>query len=250
MGTRLTSKIHRWRWLIFLSNFGRNQLRSRVVTKLKSERNQTCDYSKTCRKNLTWEDVTWKETILKIGSFFQKTYSLRKTWFSTRTDFKWSWLTPLNLITKLYLRVTLLQEMATDYCDSFCAPDASAEDLHTILSIFPKQKPSNSFTTEGGKAGKVGPNEDESVGADLANGLSLTSWRQARNSIITVVCSLCESSTERQTKKCFMEQKNSIMLFVIVRSVQTILWASARSWAVKIIVGVIKFTWAVSDEAS
>ena len=97
--------------------------------------------------------------------------------------------------------------MATDYCDSFCAPDASAEDLHTILSIFPKQKPSNSFTTEGGKAGKVGPNEDESVGADLANGLSLTSWRQARNSIITVVCSLCESSTERQTKKCFMEQK-------------------------------------------
>ena len=61
---------------------------------------------------------------------------------------------PLNLITKMYLRATLLQEMVTDYCDSFCASDASAEDLHILLSIFPKQKLSNSFTTEVGKPGK------------------------------------------------------------------------------------------------
>ena len=92
---------------------------------------------------------------------------------------------------------SLLPDMVIYYCDCFCLLGAGAEDLHTILSIFPKQKPSNSFTTEGGKAGKVGPNEDESVGADLANGLSLTSWWQARNSIITVVCLLCESSIER-----------------------------------------------------
>ena len=51
-----------------------------------------------------------KKTIVEIRSFFQQTFSLRKPWLSNRTDFNWRWLTPLNLINKLFLRVTLFYQ--------------------------------------------------------------------------------------------------------------------------------------------
>ena len=125
---------------------------------------------------------------------------------------------------------SLLPDMVIYYCNCFCVLGAGAEDLLSILSIFPKQKFLILSWGKWGKSWKVEPNRDECPGGDLPTGILSQELNHYGS-----VCVLW--IVHRKVKnEVFYVIKNSILLIAIARMGHTVLWVWARSWAVKFFV--------------